>query len=66
MKRPVRKRWKFELGARVKANEKAPGDYVGRVGTVVERGRGQSEYGIRFDDGKGTEYLSSTWLDVLS
>lgn len=56
-------RFKFKVGTRVRANEKAPGDYEGREGTVVERGPGKSEYGVRFDGEEVTAYLNSWWLD---
>lgn len=48
------------------ANEKAPGDYEGKLGIVVERGPGKVEYGVRFDGQKETVYLNSWWLDKLS
>ncbi|HEV2380942.1 MAG TPA: hypothetical protein VG206_14270 [Terriglobia bacterium] len=55
---------KFEVGARVKANGKAPGDYKGLDGTVAERGPGKSEYGVRFDGMTPVVYLDSPWLDA--
>lgn len=58
MRRP-----KFEVGARVRANEKAPGDYKGREGVVAERGPHEAEYGIRFEGKELIEYLNSSWLD---
>lgn len=57
--------WKFALGDRIVANEKAPGDYEGFCGTVVERGPGKVEYGVRFDGKEETVYLNSSWLDEL-
>ena len=59
---------KFEVGDRVRGNAKAPGDYAERQGTVVERGPGRAEYGVRFDDGRTTEpeHLNSWWLDRLA
>lgn len=60
-----KKRWKFEVGDRVRANEKAPGDYVGLEGVVVERGPGKSECGVRFDNGK-PGHLNSWWLDSIA
>jgi hypothetical protein len=66
MKREQQKgRWKFGLGSRVRANDKAPGDCRGREGAVVERGPGKSEYGIRFDGQRDTVYLNSWWLDPI-
>ena len=58
-------RGKFELGDRVRANDKAPGDYRERVGHVSELGPGQSEYRVEFDDGEQptTGYLQSAWLE---
>ena len=56
--------WKFTVGARVRANEKAPGDYRGLVGTVIERGPHKSEYAIRFDGHETLDYLNSWWLDA--
>lgn len=60
---------KFQLGDRVRANEKAPGDYVEREGTVTDRGP-MGDYGVRFDDGHPTKaghgYLNSGWLDRVS
>lgn len=58
-------KWKFALKDRVVANEKAPGDYAGKFGTVMERGPGKVEYGIRFDGQEGIDYLNSWWLDKL-
>ena len=59
-------KWKFNIGDRVRASEKAPGDYVGLEGMVVERGPGKSEYGVRFDRPRAErEYLSSWWLDRI-
>jgi len=61
-------RQKFQVGDRVRANAKAPGDYEGREGVVVEPGPGKAEYGVRFDDGRvpRPEYLNSWWLDRLA
>ena len=39
----------FEVGMRVVVNEKAPGGYEQRIGTVLESAFG-SRYGIGFDD----------------
>lgn len=58
MRRP-----KFEPGAFVKANDKAPGDYQGREGVVFERGPGKAEYGVRFQGVPAFGYLQSAWLD---
>lgn len=57
---------KFDIGARVKANDKAPGDYEGRSGTVFARTPRKSEYGVVFDGEPGkadTGYLDSAWLE---
>jgi len=59
-------KWKFALGDRVVANGKAPGDYEGKFGAVVERGPGKVEYGVKFDGQEETVYLNSWWLDKLS
>lgn len=48
------------------ANGKAPGDYEGKFGAVVERGPGKVEYGVKFDGQEETVYLNSWWLDKLS
>jgi hypothetical protein len=53
------------MGDRVVANEKAPGDYEGLRGTVVECGPDKVEYGVRFDGREETAYLNSWWLDRL-
>ena len=55
---------KFEVGARVRANENAPGDYQGREGIVAKRGPGKSEYGVQFEGKTLVEYLNSSWLDA--
>jgi len=47
------------------ATEKAPGDYEASGGTVVKRGPGKVEYGVRFDGQEETVYLDSWWLDKL-
>ena len=57
---------KFQTGDRVTANEKAPGDYEGRTGTV--RGYiAPGQYDVFFgDDGTGNAahgVLMSWWLD---
>jgi hypothetical protein len=55
----------FGLGARVVVNEKAPGGYVARLGTVLEIVLG-SRYGVTFDNQKGlTVYLDSECLDPI-
>jgi hypothetical protein len=58
---------KFQIGDRVSANDKAPGDYQDRVGTIAEIGPGRSEYGVEFgDDGTGNAsscHLMSWWLE---
>jgi hypothetical protein len=40
MMKPKSKNYKFSIGQRVKANEKAPGDYEGREGTISDIKRG--------------------------
>ena len=40
---------KSDVGARVVVNEKAPGGYVARLGTIREIVLG-SRYGVRFDN----------------
>ena len=53
----------FGLGARVVVNEKAPGGYLARLGTVREIVF-DSRYGVMFDNQKGlTVYLDSECLD---
>jgi hypothetical protein len=44
-------------------NEKAPGDYRGREGTIIECGPGKGEYTVEID-GKKT-FLNSWWLDPV-
>jgi hypothetical protein len=62
MKKTERNR-EFGLGARVVINEKAPGGYVARLGTVREIVL-DSRYGVTFDNQKGlTVYLDSECLD---
>jgi hypothetical protein len=55
---------KFSVGDRVIGKESGPHSFGGRAGTVVERGPGKSEYGVRFDDGP-TEYVMSSWIERL-
>ena len=53
----------FGVGACVVVNEKAPGGYVARLGTVREIVFG-SRYGVAFDNQKElTVYLDSECLD---
>ena len=60
----VKGKYKFGVGEPVKANDKAPGDYRGRVGVVVLRGPGKCEYGVQFDgDARGVGFLGSWCLD---
>jgi hypothetical protein len=55
----------FGVGARVVVNDKAPGGYVARLGTVREIVL-DSRYGITFDNQKGlTVYLDSECLDPI-
>lgn len=56
---------KFLVGDRVVGKESAPASFRGRIGTVVERGPGKSEYGIKFDDTGQVEHVESSWLDRL-
>ena len=64
MKKRERNR-EFGVGARVVVNEKAPGGYVARLGTVLEIVLG-SRYGVTFDNQKGlTVYLDSECLDPI-
>ena len=60
------RKMKFQIGDRVIANDKAPGDYRRRSGTVTEIGPGKSEYGIRFDRHArypDAGHMMSWWLD---
>lgn len=59
-------RFKFDVGDRVTANNKAPSDYRGRSGTIAIRGPGKAEYGVMFDGGTDVEYLNSWWLELTS
>lgn len=53
----------FGLGARVVVNDKAPGGYVARLGTVREIVL-DSRYGVTFDNQRElTVYLDSECLD---
>jgi hypothetical protein len=62
--RESNRKYKFEVGDRVKANDKAPGDYEGQIGLVVLRGPGKCEYGVQFDgDMRGVGFLDSWCLD---
>ena len=55
----------FGVGARVVVNDKAPGGYVARLGTVREIVL-DSRYGVTFDNQKGlTVYLDSECLDPI-
>lgn len=57
-------RTKFQAGERVTANEKAPGDYEGHIGTVLQHKADTSEYQVQFDgDGRGPGWLASHMLD---
>jgi hypothetical protein len=56
----------FGVGSRIVVNEKAPGGYVGRLGTVLEIVLG-SRYGVRFDNSKESiVYLDSACLSNYS
>ena len=58
---PVRR---LEVGDRVRANDKAPAGYRGRMGRVTEIGPGDDEYRVEFEDGQipTTGYLAATAL----
>jgi hypothetical protein len=50
----------------VRANEYAPGDYRGKLGTVHAY-ETDSEYWVKFDgDNRGPGCLRSWWLDRIS
>ncbi len=56
---------KFQVGDRVRANEKAPGDYEGRDGVVTDRAP-ESQYRVEFAPLAGNAsfgYLYSWQLD---
>ena len=55
---------KFIVEQRVRANDKAPGDYKGLVGAVVEKTPGKSEYGVQFEGQPEPAFLNSSWLDA--
>lgn len=58
---------KFQMGERVTANEKAPGDYQGHSGAVLQHKADSSEYQVQFDgDGRGPGWLPSHMLDHAS
>lgn len=59
------RRPKFAIGDRARANDKAPSDYRGRVGTIDEVGPGKSEFGLKYADGETPDrgHLRSWWLD---
>jgi hypothetical protein len=64
MKKRERNR-EFGVGARVVVNERAPGGYVARLGTVREIVLG-TRYGVALDNHKElTVYLDSECLDPL-
>ena len=56
-------KWKFNIGDQVLANEKAPGDYRCRKGTIVQRGPSRGEYTVNIDGEK--TFLNSWWLDLV-
>lgn len=58
-------RAKFAIGDAVIANTKAPGDYEGLKGIIVERGPGRAEYGVKFNGQTEIAYMNSWWLDPL-
>lgn len=58
---------KLEIGQLAVANEKAPGDYRGRRGTVLQHKSSTSEYQVQFEgDDRGPGWLSSWQLDSVS
>ena len=52
---------RLEVGDRVRANDKAPTAYRGRMGRVTEIGPGDDEYRVEFEDGQTptTGYLGA-------
>lgn len=55
---------KFRSGELVTANDKAPGDYRGMRGIVLQHLAGSSEYQISFEgDSRGPGWLPSHMLD---
>ena len=54
----------FVVGARVVVNEKAPGGYLARQGTILENVLG-SRYGVKLDNQEVTVYLESESLDAV-
>jgi len=55
---------KFQSGEQVEANDKAPGDYKGRRGVVLQHLAASSEYQVQFDgDDRGPGWLPSHMLD---
>jgi hypothetical protein len=57
---------KFQLGEQVTANVKAPGDYKGLGGVVLQHLPASSEYQVQFDgDNRGPGCLPSHMLDPL-
>jgi len=66
---PKKKQYlKFSLGQQVKANEKAPKDYEGREGIIMDirRGGRTTQYGVRFTDeseNANEGYFDSWMLD---
>ena len=59
------KKPKFEIGTRVKGNDRCPSTYRGRLGTVVRRGPGRAQYGVFFEDVEGLITLYSWWLESV-
>ena len=55
----------FRIGDGARANDRAPRDYVGRIGMITEFGPGESEFRVEFEDGRQptTGYLRSGWLE---
>ena len=59
------KKPKFEIGTRVKGNDRSPSTYRGRLGTVVGRGPGRAQYRVFFEGVEGLTTLYSWWLESV-
>lgn len=55
----------IQLGERVVGKESARASFRRRTGTVIERGPGKAEYGVKLDDGP-IEYVESSWMERLA
>ena len=59
---------RLKIGDSVRVNEKAPGDYQGRVGVIIEVPPGRSECRVLFEEESGKaldSYLDAHWLDQV-